>query len=232
MITHDNHWIAFDAAGTLFEPAEPVENIYADCFSTLGFGIPESTWKAAFGKAYLITPDPIFPEDGDGDAIEKEWWHEMVRRAAEAAGIRPDPVTMTDAFEEIFEHYSAGAAWKLFPEVDAVLASLKAKGISLAITSNYDSRLHRVVKELGIAQHFDLILTSAEARARKPAPLILEKLFADTGANPATTCLAGDSLTCDKGSAEAAGIPFYHIDRPATDLSSFEIWHTETFFQK
>ena len=227
-----NHFIAFDAAGTLFEPAEPVENIYADTFSTLGFGLPESTWKTAFQKAFTITPDPIYPETGDGDAVEKDWWRDFVRRAAEATGTRPDPDTMNEAFDELFDHYAAGSAWKLFPETRDVLASLKSKGIGLAITSNFDSRLHGVIEELGIASQFDLVLTSGQVCARKPSPRILQKLMAETGVPPEKCCLAGDSLTADKGAAEAAGVRFFHIDRPQTDLTAFECWHDEMFFRK
>ncbi|MEK6232496.1 MAG: hypothetical protein N2A42_11655 [Luteolibacter sp.] len=67
----ETKWIAFDAAGTLFETAEPVENVYADCFSTLGFGLPEKTWKTAFRRAFELTPDPIYAEPGKGDETEK-----------------------------------------------------------------------------------------------------------------------------------------------------------------
>ncbi len=225
-------WIAFDAADTLFCPAEPVENIYADCFSTLGYGLPESTWKKAFLKAFTLTPDPIYPESGDGEDVEKGWWRDFVRRAAEATGTRPDPESMEQAFEELFDHYASGSAWKLFPETESVLTSLKAEGTGLAITSNFDSRIHRVIKELGIAGHFDFVLTSADVRARKPSPLIIEKLLTDAAAAPSDCCLAGDSLSADKGAAEAAGIAFFHIDRPATDLTNFAEWHRGSFSRK
>lgn len=232
MTTATKKWIALDAAGTLFDTAEPVENIYADCFSMHGFGIPESTWKKAFVKAFNLTPDPIYEESADGDAVEREWWQDLVRRAAEATGTRPDPETMTEAFDELFEHYSVGSAWKLFPETEAVLTSLKSKGCGLVITSNFDSRIHRVIEELGIAHHFDMILTSSMVRARKPSPLVLEMMMSESGAELADCCLAGDSLSADKGAAEAAGILFYHIDRPHSDLNSFEKWHEQRFFSK
>ena len=142
-------WIAFDAAGTLFEPAEPIENIYADGFSTLGFGLPEARWKSAFERAFRITPDPEYSGREDGEAVEKEWWRAIVRNSAEATGIHPDPDTMATAFEELFGHYATGAAWKLFPETESILASLKSQSIGLAVTSNFDSRLHRVLAERG-----------------------------------------------------------------------------------
>lgn len=228
----NNLWIAFDAAGTLFEPAEPVSEIYAGFFSKHGFDIPPTIWRPAFRTAFLTAPDPIFPENTQGEIIEKDWWLQLVMAATKAIGIKPNSDAFTSAFEEIFAYYATGASWALFPETQAVLHSLKSKGISLAITSNFDSRIHRVVEELGIAQYFDLILTSADAHARKPSPNIIYKLFDLARASPEKTCLTGDSLIHDKGAAEAANIPFYHINRPTSDLSTFESWHTESFLRK
>ena len=225
--------IAFDAAGTLFEPEEPVADIYAAYFSKHGHHIPASSWKSAFGNAFLTAPDPIFSENTDGEAIEKDWWFQLVLQAAKTVGIKPENNhAVAAAFEEIFTYYATGASWRLFPETESVLSSLKSKGISLNITSNFDSRIHRVTEELHIAHHFDHILTSADARARKPSPKIIHRLFDFTGSTTATTCLTGDSLTHDQGAAKAAKISFYHINRPTTDLSTFETWYTESFLRK
>lgn len=227
--TESKKWIAFDAAGTLFEPAEPVENIYADCFSMLGFGLPESTWKTAFKRAFELTPEPIYTGSGSGDEVEKNWWRDLVQRAADSTGIRPDPETMADAFDELFEFYEEGAAWKLFPETKAVLVELKAAGFGLGVVSNFDSRIHRVLDELGIRKHFDFVLTSADVGARKPDPTILRKFFETAGASAVDCCLVGDSLKMDGGAAEAAGIAFFHVDRPARSLTDFAEWHRENF---
>jgi len=218
-------WIALDAAGTLFEPAEPVENTYADCFSKLGFDRPEANWKSAFQNAFHITPDPVYSKAGDGEAVEKDWWRTVVHHSAKAIGIRPDPNTMAKAFEELFEHYARGYAWKLFPETEMVLASLKSGNTGLVVTSNFDSRLHRVLKELGIADHFDFIVTSADVGARKPAPLIIYRLIELVKTEPQSCCLVGDSLHADGGAAKAAGIKFFHLDRSSLTLENFAEWH-------
>lgn len=225
-------WIALDAAGTLFRTAVPVEKVYAHCFSARGFDLPESTWKTAFRQAFALTPDPVFPATGDSEVIEKQWWRDLVASAASSTGISPDPATMEEAFEELFAHYASASAWRLYPETEAVLATLKSMGVALAVVSNFDSRLHRVLAGLGIAGSFDLILTSADAGARKPSPAIIRTFIGRSGVNPAACCLVGDSLAADGGAAEAAGIPFFHINRPESNLSDFLKWHSETFFPK
>lgn len=218
-------WIALDAAGTLFETAQPVEAVYSACFSKLGFTAPEATWKTAFRETFSTTSDPSYPKHGNGEDIEKDWWRELVRRSASAAGIHPDPETMEQVFNELFDYYAEGTSWKLFPETESTLEALRSTDTRLAITSNFDSRIHRVLKELRITHHFDHILTSADVRARKPSPLILEKLLNITSSSPSDCCLAGDSITADKGAAEAVGMPFYHIHRPDRSLTEFVEWH-------
>lgn len=232
MPAQENLWIAFDAAGTLFEPAEPISEVYATYFSKHHLHIPPSSWKPAFRNAFLTAPDPIFHPDTGSEATEKHWWRQLVEQAATTIGIPPHHPAISPAFEEIFAHYATGASWQLFPETLTTLTTLRSQGISLAITSNFDSRIHRVLHELDLTKHFHLILTSADAQARKPSPRILQKLLAHTGANPAKTCLTGDSLHHDQGAATAAAIPFYHIDRPTTDLTTFTTWHRETFLRK
>jgi len=217
-------WIAFDAAGTLFEPAEPVENIYADCFSNFGFSLPKEKWKTAFKRAFEITSDPDYSGNIAGETVEKNWWRDIVHNSTEATGIRPDPDTMAAAFEELFDHYAAGSAWKLFPETAAILTSLKSESIGLAVTSNFDMRLHRVLTELGISSHFDFVLTSADAGARKPSPLILNKFMEQAETATEDCCMVGDSLFTDGGAAKAAGIGFYCLDRPSRTLDEFARW--------
>lgn len=222
-------WIAFDAAGTLFEPAEPVEKIYADCFSSLGFGIPESSWKVAIAKAFAITPDPIYQGTGAGEVVEKGWWRDLVRNAVLTTEIRPDVETMSDAFEELFEYYSFGSAWRAFPETEAVLRSMKSKDVCLGVVSNFDSRIHRVMEELKLRDYFDFVITSADVSARKPSPRILERFMEKAAVKREGCCLVGDSPEADGGAARAAGIEFFQLNRPAQGLSNFEQWHEERF---
>jgi putative hydrolase of the HAD superfamily len=224
------HWIAFDAVGTLFGMAEPVGKTYADCFSTFGFRLPESIWKNAFHEAFSATPDPAYPETGDGEAVEKEWWRDLVRNAGHATGIRPDAQTMTEAFEGLFEYYATGAAWKAFPETESVLSSLKSKGIGLGVASNFDYRIHSVMEETGLSRYFEFVLTSADVSARKPSPKLLERFMEKAEVEKGDCCLVGDSGEADGGAAQAAGIDFFHLQRPDQDLNDFVRWHHERFF--
>ncbi len=149
-----------------------------------------------------------------------------------ATGYDPGSSHFSGIFDQLFAHYASGSAWKLFPETKEVLESFRNDGVKMALVSNFDSRLDRVLGDLGIRGFFDHVLTSADVAARKPDPAILWKMLELTGADPAACCLAGDSETADGGAARSCGIDFFHIDRPATDLTAFKEWHAAKFFPK
>ncbi len=221
--------LLFDAAGTLIRTAEPVENVYQRIFSRHGLKADATHLRAAFREAFAAVPEPDFATHAEGDAAERHWWRAVVERTAVAAGVRADFPAFDDCFHELFDHYAAGSAWEPYPEVPAILVRLAASGHRLAVVSNFDRRLHRVLHELDLARHFDLILTSADVRARKPAPHLLVRALDEFGVAATAACLVGDSPRDDAGAAAAAGIRCFLLDRPRTDLTDFHRWLAETF---
>ncbi|RYD35855.1 MAG: HAD-IIIA family hydrolase [Verrucomicrobiaceae bacterium] len=212
--------LLFDAAGTLIEPAEPVAAVYRRHFSRFGWEVEEEVLKAGFRKAFSGIGDPRFGS-GPGDDAEREWWREVVAVTAEAAGIDRDAEGFAECFTDLFSHYAAGSAWAVFPEVRVVIADLRQQGFRMAVVSNFDRRLHRVLEDLGLAGCFDLVLTSADVSARKPSPVLLRAAMDHFSVEPERTMLVGDSPSADGGAAAAAGVEAFILHRPATDLRGF-----------
>jgi putative hydrolase of the HAD superfamily len=223
--------ILFDAAGTLIEPAEPVAAVYQRIFAKHGWDSDEADLKRGFRETFAGLAEPDFSK-GEGDAAERVWWREVVSRTAVLAGIDPAGEKFEECFEELFEHYANGAAWKVFPEAIGVLEKLRAEDLKMAVVSNFDRRLHRVLKELGLAGYFDLVLTSADVSARKPSPKLLEVAMARFSQAPETTRLVGDSRSADGGAANAAGVKVFILDRPETTLADFGKWLGVNFLIK
>ncbi len=222
-------WIAFDAAGTLIEPAEPVARVYARVFSKHGQAVEEAALKGAFKAAFTRTPDPIYVAVEDGERIEKQWWRAVVSHVAKGAGIHCPP---DEIFEELYSYYAAGKAWRVFDDVPSAVDAFRAAGMKMAVLSNFDFRLHRVLHETGIADYFELVITSADVGARKPDPRILHRFLRDAGVAREDVCLVGDSETADGGAAEACGVPFFHLFRPEVSMVDFVKWHAQTFSPK
>lgn len=219
----------FDAAGTLIEPSEPVENVYQRHFAERGWETDAGAIRAGFRQTFGGLGEPAFSEKDDGDAAEREWWRQVVDRTAVSAGIDPARADFADCFNGLFDHYARGDAWRPFPEVTGVLEILKGTGVKMAVVSNFDRRLHRVLEELDLAKWFDLVLTSADVKARKPSPRLLNEAMDRLGSTSARTRLTGDSGHADGGAAEAAGVPLFLLNRPQTTLCDFVNWLRKDF---
>jgi len=98
--------------------------------------------------------------------------------------------------------------------VDAVL-ELERLGLRLAVVSNWDVALHEHLEELGLADHFDTVVTSAEAGAPKPDPRIFELALERLGVRPERALHIGDAEADEEG-ARAAGMAF--APAPLADL--------------
>lgn len=219
--------ILFDAAGTLIEPAHPVEEIYQRVFAEFGWEVAAADLRTSFRATFGGLGDPHFSDHMDGDSAERAWWREVVRRTGIAVGIEPEGTAFDQCFDELFQHYAAGSAWCVFPEVVDVLGERRSLGAKLAVVSNFDRRLHRVLAELGLVEYFDLVLTSADVSARKPSPILLGEAMNRLGHAPETTRLVGDSASADGGAAAAAGVGVFILDRPHTTLVDFLHWLDE-----
>jgi putative hydrolase of the HAD superfamily len=93
-----------------------------------------------------------------------------------------------------------------FPEVPAALDALAARGIGLAIVSNWDVSLHDVVEGLGWTPRFAAVVTSAELGAAKPDPRPFVAALDALGVAPGRAVHAGDDLEADVRGARAAGV--------------------------
>ena len=212
--------LLFDAAGTLIEPAEPVAEVYARHAAAHGLDLETGRVETAFAGIFRATGDPewdLFPE---GDPAEQEWWRRLVEKTlCHAAGHTLDARLVERCFLDLFACYADPAAWRVFPEVPEVLSAARDGGFRLAVVSNFDLRLHGILKGHGLA--FDAVVTSADARSRKPDPGVFHHALRALGIEPGEAFHAGDSLDADLGGARASGIRAFLLERPDNSLRDF-----------
>jgi putative hydrolase of the HAD superfamily len=85
--------------------------------------------------------------------------------------------------------------------------SLAASGLRLAVVSNWDVGLHDHLAVLGLTPLLDVVVTSAEAGAPKPAPEVFELALARLGVTAGRAVHVGDA-DADAEGARAAGLRF------------------------
>ncbi len=97
---------------------------------------------------------------------------------------------------QIYRRHHAGALRakaRLYPSVRFLLASLKRRGIKLAVASNRPTRFSLIVlRHLGILKYFDYILCKDKLKYGKPHPLILNIIMRKFSIKPSETMYVGD----------------------------------------
>ncbi len=195
--------LLIDAAGTLIEPAEPVARTYSRILAGFGHELPPESLAPRFAAAFREAGEPDYPAHPAGDLAERAWWQRVVARTVDPRG-RTE--VGEEAFHALFEHYAQGRAWRVLPGVEAALAEATAAGLVLAVVSNFDLRLHRILAALGLDGWFEQVVTSAEARARKPDPAIFRQALERLGVAAGEACHLGDDPIADIAGAQGLGI--------------------------
>ncbi|HEY7892838.1 MAG TPA: HAD family hydrolase [Solirubrobacteraceae bacterium] len=93
-----------------------------------------------------------------------------------------------------------------YPEVPAALLRLRLRGRRLIVVSNWDISLHEVVRNAGLSDLLDGVVSSAEVGQAKPAGAVFKRALALAGVTPAQAVHVGDSLVNDVQGALSVGV--------------------------
>ena len=208
--------VLFDAADTLFRIRGSVGAAYGVVAARHGVAVTAADVERCFRGVFRGMPPLAFPGAAEAELLRLEyaWWRQLV--ASVFAGTRFNDF---DAFfADLFEYFAYGDSWELFPDTVPALTALRARGLRLAIVSNFDGRLTRICEGLGIGAYFDAIVMSARVGAAKPDPRIFAVALQRLGVGAAEAVHVGDSLREDVAGARSAGLQATLIrrDTPAS----------------
>ena len=199
--------------GTLIESRPAVAEVYARVLSRWGAAVTASEVAPVFREAWteLTQVHPLGLDRYHGlKGGEREWWGELLRRVI--VRLR-HPAPWAPVLDELFAAFADPALWHVFPEVVEVLGRLRARGLPLAVVSNWDSRLPALLDSLGLAGFFDAVLVSALEGVEKPEVEIFRRA-AERLRTAAGACVhVGDSPLDDYRGAESAGMRAVLLDR-------------------
>lgn len=199
--------VLFDFYGTLARAVSWGET-HEQVFARHGLPFDAANWGHNF-----------VGEAGDGDehlehSVSREaylaWERERLRRRAQACGVGDD-----DLEALVADLHSASKAYtlKAYDEVPDVLGNLRARGVTVAICSNWDWDLDRAVAQSGLDHLVDVAVTSAQAGARKPHPRIFRHTLERCGVEAREALFVGDTFSADVEGPLAAGMRVVHVWR-------------------
>ena len=206
--------LLIDAMGTLLEPAEPVAVTYARQAAAVGITVLPEQMGAAFAAAYGAAPAMAFPDRSvkSLDQQEKEWWLACVRDTFQRAGQPLELTLLRKLTRQLFYHYASPDAWVVPEDVPPCLQRWHGAGLKLAVVSNFDSRLDRLLETLLLRQWFTAVLISSRCGVAKPDPRLFHLALERLELSPHEVWHLADSAA-DLQGARAAGIRCILVQR-------------------
>ncbi|CAN5225431.1 hypothetical protein BH09SUM1_BH09SUM1_28660 [soil metagenome] len=201
-------FIYFDAGFTLIRPAPSVGHHYGECARRFGVECEAAALDASFVTAWKATraTSAVSAALPHGRNLEEAlgFWTLVVKECFRGAGhaAPADP----RYYQELFDLFADAGCWALYEDVPEALRLIEEAGARWGVLSNWDPRLHSVLRGMGLAERASAVVISSEAGAEKPSPEIFLRAQAAAGvADPANLALIGDEPSADGHGALAAG---------------------------
>lgn len=205
--------ILLDAGETLITPRSSLSAQLASALPHHA-GLDARAVRAAFEDAWTERSAPIPAGEERYKSVpggSGQFWREVIVDTFR----RVDVAVAPDEADQLYARLCASSSWKVFPEVVATLERLRARGLRLAIASNWDRGLTSILEGLDLARHFDAFGISEELGYEKPAGEFFAAVLERVGVAPGEAVHVGDRMFDDIEGARGAGIPAFLIDRHA-----------------
>jgi HAD superfamily hydrolase (TIGR01549 family) len=98
------------------------------------------------------------------------------------------------------------------PQAPEALALLRRAGLRAAVISNSNGSIRSILDSLGLVDHLDFVLDSAEVGVEKPNPKIFQLALSRAGLAPTEAAYVGDLYSIDILGARAAGLRAVLLD--------------------
>jgi len=198
--------VSFDAGNTLIYCDPSPAALYAAALSDLGRPVTVDEVAVVFAERWEAEQRRGAPgvdryASRGGDA--RVWWRGFVDSVLGRLDHDADATTL---FERLWEDFSRPDVWHAVPDADDTLRELAARGLRLAVTSNWDHRLPQILADLGLAALLDVITVSHLEGVEKPAEGIFRVTTRRLGVRPSRCVHVGDSPREDYAGATAAGL--------------------------
>jgi putative hydrolase of the HAD superfamily len=198
--------VTFDVGGTLIEPWPSVGHVYAEVAARFGVRADPAALNHGFHAAWRAKSDFDY---------SRAAWFDLVR-----ATFGPGAVLPPEFFPAVYERFAEPDVWRVFDDVWPALDALAARGVRLAVISNWDERLEPLLRRLELHRRFETVVVSCAVGATKPAPAIFQQALRRLGLPAGAVLHVGDGEREDWAGARGAGLTAVLLQRAGGALRS------------
>lgn len=199
--------VVFDFGKTLATVRPSVEAFFGEHARRLGGSVAASDLRRHIRDAWpLVTADAY----ADESRLER-CWVALYRQVLHAAGTTWDDAAR--GAESMWQEHARPDAYQLVEGAIETLHALRARGLTVAVLSNFDSSLEAKLRYLGIAPLMSHVFCSTAVGLAKPDPRFLEHGRERLGVARDELLYVGDDPVCDRAPCEQLGIDCLIVDR-------------------
>lgn len=224
--------ISLDAFGTLYQPREPISLQYYKVAQKFGIEKPEDEIRDEFPVVYakLMAKYPNWGKSSSAITSSDEWWLELIVTLFNLESFRTNAQSKRFC-DTLLTHFITRDAYRVCDHVNVVLEGLhRHREIRTIVSSNSDSRLIKILQNLGLYEFIDQVYLSYDLGESKPSRRFFEKIADAEGVEGDQILHIGDELRKDYYGAMEAGCHAVLLDsseksdsvRRAKDLTFLE----------
>lgn len=203
-VINDSSVVVFDADDTIYTFSESIPSIFKRHIDTHNV---DSCEKHIENKIMQIIYGKDVPGSGKHNdyAMDKQVAYDFWRDLYLEVASEYTNESATESYDGLYDYYAKAESRTLSPHFLTFINRLRECGKTLGVMSNFDSRVHNVVEELGVTSQVDFIYSSCDIGYRKPGVKFFSTIAEKYNFNPKDIVYIGNNQEEDFYAAREAG---------------------------
>lgn len=201
--------VSFDFHGTLASVSPSPGAIYSRVAADFGIHAEPEELTKHFRPAFQRVRQNHEIPYGCDESDARDFWFAVIVDCFQRC-LGSDVEISETLCMALFDAFGQGSSWAVLPGVNDCLSWCHEHGIATVVCSNFDARIHRVLKELDLTG-FKEVIPSSLVGIPKPDPEILLLATSLLVIEPEELLHVGDNAEEDGLAAKAAGCSFHKV---------------------
>lgn len=207
--------LTFDCAETLVVADWNYAHHAMECLERAG-AKPDDAWIGLYlERLQRRWFEYVEVNRSSAEAVEA-FWRDFTREFLAAVNQPDELLEPVMAASEAILYGPETAAFPVFEDVRPTLDELQARGYRMAVVSNWDASLERILAARGLDRYFEVVVASMVFGQEKPSPGIFHHAIEQMNLTEGEVLHIGDNPLDDVQGARRAGLQALLIDRAST----------------